>query len=95
MTPRERRGEIVKEVGVALLLAVLCALFSWRLFLPNQADRTMIPPGDFFFQFHATRAFIFRELRAARPEVPVDAVVGGVDLAADEPAPDLGHQDQE
>jgi hypothetical protein len=83
MTHRERRVEILKEAGVALLLALLCALFSWRLFLPNQADRAMIPPGDFTFQFHATRTFIFRELRAGRLPLWMPNIYAGYPIQAD------------
>ena len=83
MTLRERRGEIACEVGMVLLLVVLCALFSWRLFLPNQADRAMIPPGDFSFQFYATRAFIFRELRAGHLPLWMPNIYAGYPIQAD------------
>jgi hypothetical protein len=48
------------------LLAVLTALFFWRLLTPNLADRASFPPGDFSYQFWAFSTFEARELSAGR-----------------------------
>jgi hypothetical protein len=48
------------------LLAVLTALFFWRLLTPNLADRASFPPGDFSYQFWAFSTFEARELSSGR-----------------------------
>jgi hypothetical protein len=49
-----------------LLLALLGALFFWRILTPNLADRASFPPGDFSHQFWAFATFEARELSAGR-----------------------------
>jgi hypothetical protein len=48
------------------LLALLVALFFWRILTPNLADRASFPPGDFSYQFWAFATFDARELSAGR-----------------------------
>jgi hypothetical protein len=48
------------------LLALLVALFFWRILTPNLADRASFPPGDFSYQFWAFTTFDARELSAGR-----------------------------
>ncbi len=50
----------------ALVLAILVALFFWRILTPNPADRASFPPGDFAKQFWAFATFEARELAAGR-----------------------------
>jgi hypothetical protein len=51
---------------ILLLLAVLVALFFWRILTPNPADRQSFPPGDFYLQFWAFTTFDARQLGAGQ-----------------------------
>jgi hypothetical protein len=55
-----------RDWAVLLLLAVLTALFFWRILTPNLADRASFPPGDFSRQFWAFSTFEARELSSGR-----------------------------
>lgn len=45
-----------------LTLSLLAALFFWRLWAPNPADRVTFPIGDFTDQYYPLRAFVARSL---------------------------------
>jgi hypothetical protein len=55
-----------RDWAALILLAVLVALFFWRILTPNLADRASFPPGDFSRQFWAFATFEVRELSAGR-----------------------------
>jgi hypothetical protein len=55
-----------RDWAALLLLAVLTALFFWRILTPNPADRASFPPGDFSHQFWAFSTFEARELSSGR-----------------------------
>ena len=55
-----------RDWAALLLLALLTALFFWRILTPNIADRASFPPGDFSDQFWAFSTFEVRELSAGR-----------------------------
>jgi hypothetical protein len=55
-----------RDWGILLLLAILTALFFWRILTPNLADRASFPPGDFSHQFWAFSTFEARELSSGR-----------------------------
>jgi hypothetical protein len=40
------------DVAIVIFLALLPALFFWRLIAPNPADRMSIPAGDFTEQYY-------------------------------------------
>jgi len=48
------------------LLAVLCALFFWRIISPNPMDRGYFPSGDFSHQFYVFGVFEARHLLTGR-----------------------------
>lgn len=52
--------------GVIVLLALLTALFFWRILTPNLDDRASFPPGDFSYQFWAFSTYEARELSIGR-----------------------------
>jgi uncharacterized membrane protein YgdD (TMEM256/DUF423 family) len=54
------------DVVIVVILALLPALFFWRLIAPNPADRMNIPAGDFTEQYYPLRAYAARELTAGR-----------------------------
>ncbi len=55
-----------RDWAAVALLALLVALFFWRILTPNLADRASFPPGDFSRQFWAFATFEVRELSAGR-----------------------------
>jgi hypothetical protein len=59
-------GRSRRDWAVVALLALLVALFFWRILTPNLADRASFPPGDFSYQFWAFTTFDARELSAGR-----------------------------
>ncbi len=64
--PRRTLGWSRRDWAVLALLALLVALFFWRILTPNLADRASFPPGDFTYQFWAFTTFDARELSAGR-----------------------------
>jgi hypothetical protein len=54
------------DVAIIILLALLPALFFWRLIASNPADRMSIPAGDFTEQYYPLRAYAAREITAGR-----------------------------
>jgi hypothetical protein len=55
-----------RDWAALALLALLVALFFWRILTPNLADRASFPAGDFSYQFWAFTTFDARELSAGR-----------------------------
>jgi hypothetical protein len=55
-----------RDWAALILLALLVALFFWRILTPNMADRASFPPGDFSRQFWAFATFEVREFSAGR-----------------------------
>jgi hypothetical protein len=55
-----------RDWAALILLALLVALFFWRILTPNLADRASFPPGDFSRQFWAFATFEVRELSAGQ-----------------------------
>jgi len=64
--PRQALGWSRRDWAAIALLALLVALFFWRILTPNLADRASFPPGDFSYQFWAFTTFDARELSAGR-----------------------------
>ncbi len=68
--PRRPLREPLKRAGpdvvIVVILALLPALFFWRLIAPNPADRMNIPAGDFTEQYYPLRAYAASELSAGR-----------------------------
>ncbi|MDQ4077232.1 MAG: hypothetical protein M3220_13410, partial [Chloroflexota bacterium] len=50
------------DVGAVALLLLLVALFFWRLWAPNPADRVAFPVGDFTDQYYPLRRFVAASL---------------------------------
>lgn len=50
------------DILIALLLALLCALFFWRIVTPFVKDRGYFPSGDFTDQFYTFGVFEARQL---------------------------------
>jgi uncharacterized membrane protein YgdD (TMEM256/DUF423 family) len=63
---REPLKRVWPDVVIVVILALLPALFFWRLIAPNPADRMNIPAGDFTEQYYPLRAYAARELSAGR-----------------------------
>jgi hypothetical protein len=63
---RQTLGWSRRDWAAIALLALLVALFFWRILTPNLADRASFPPGDFSYQFWAFTTFDARELSAGR-----------------------------
>ena len=55
-----------QDLAALALLIALVALFFWRLWAPNPADRLAFPEGDFTHQYWPLRRFVARELAAGR-----------------------------
>ena len=54
------------DVAIIILLALLPALFFWRLIAPNPVDRMNIPAGDFTEQYYPLRAYAARAVTSGR-----------------------------
>lgn len=54
------------DAALLVLLAVLVAIFFWRILTPNPADRAQFPPGDFTDQFYAFRVYEARAFAEGR-----------------------------
>jgi hypothetical protein len=72
-----------KDLLIVIVLILLCALFFWRMFVPDPQDQVMIPLGDFSYQFYAWRVMIFQELRQGRFPLWTDNIYSGYPLQAD------------
>jgi hypothetical protein len=68
---------------ILVILALLPALFWWRLIAPNPADRMNIPAGDFTGQYYPLRAYATAELAAGRLPLWNPAPYGGQPALAD------------
>ncbi|TAH49259.1 MAG: hypothetical protein EYC68_19225 [Chloroflexota bacterium] len=55
-----------RDVALLILLALLVALFFWRILTPNPADRAQFPVGDFTDQFYAFRLYEARAFSEGR-----------------------------
>lgn len=55
----QRRPAII----ALLVLTLLCALFFWRFLTPTDADRQIIPEGDFTVQFYANADYQVERLQ--------------------------------
>jgi hypothetical protein len=71
------------DIVLITILALLPALFFWRLIAPNPADRMSIPAGDFTGQYYPLRAYAARELAAGRLPLWNPALYGGQPALAD------------
>ncbi len=85
--PRRPLKEPLKQAWpdavIVVILALLPALFFWRLIAPNPADRMNIPAGDFTQQYYPLRAYAARELTAGRPPLWNPSPYGGQPALAD------------
>jgi uncharacterized membrane protein YgdD (TMEM256/DUF423 family) len=85
--PRRPLREPLKRAGpdvvIVVILALLPALFFWRLIAPNPADRMNIPAGDFTEQYYPLRAYAARELSAGRLPLWNPSPYGGQPSLAD------------
>jgi hypothetical protein len=70
-------------VVIVIILALLPALFFWRLIAPNPADRMNIPAGDFTEQYYPLRAYAASELTAGRLPLWNPSPFGGQPALAD------------
>jgi hypothetical protein len=66
-----------------LILALLPALFFWRLLAPNPADRMSIAAGDFTAQYYPLRAFTAQEWTQGRIPLWNPYLYGGQPALAD------------
>ena len=66
-----------------LLLLLLAALFLWRLWTLNPADRHVFAYGDFVEQFYPLRRFAADELRAGRLPLWNPHIYSGTPALAD------------
>ena len=71
------------DIVIITILALLPALFFWRLIAPNPADRMSIPAGDFTGQYYPLRAYAARELAAGRLPLWNPSPYGGQPALAD------------
>jgi uncharacterized membrane protein YgdD (TMEM256/DUF423 family) len=71
------------DIAIITVLALLPALFFWRLIAPNPADRMNVPAGDFTGQYYPLRAYAAHELAAGRLPVWNPAPYGGQPALAD------------
>jgi uncharacterized membrane protein YgdD (TMEM256/DUF423 family) len=71
------------DVVIVVILALLPALFFWRLIASNPADRMNIPSGDFTEQYYPLRAYAARELSAGRLPLWNPSPYGGQPALAD------------
>jgi hypothetical protein len=55
-----------RDALIILVLALLPALFLWRLVAPNPTDRMNVPAGDFTGQYYPLRFYAASELAAGR-----------------------------
>jgi hypothetical protein len=62
---RQRRAVIAEALIVAGLM-LLPLLFWWRLWVPDPADRAVIPSGDFYSQYYPLQLFGARALADGR-----------------------------
>ena len=71
------------DLLIALVLALLPALFFWRLIAPNPADRMNVPAGDFTGQYYPLRVYAAHELTAGRLPLWNPSPYGGQPALAD------------
>jgi hypothetical protein len=71
------------DIVLIAILALLPALFFWRLIAPNPADRMSIPAGDFTGQYYPLRAYAARELAAGQLPLWNPSPYGGQPALAD------------
>jgi hypothetical protein len=71
------------DVAIIILLALLPALFFWRLIAPNPADRMSIPAGDFTEQYYPLRNYAAREITSGRIPLWNPSPYGGQPALAD------------
>jgi len=71
------------DVAIIILLALLPALFFWRLIAPTPADRMNIPAGDFTEQYYPLRAYAVREITSGRVPLWNPSPYGGQPALAD------------
>ncbi|UCC86739.1 MAG: YfhO family protein [Anaerolineales bacterium] len=71
------------DLVIVVILALLPALFFWRLIAPNPADRMSIPAGDFTEQYYPLRAYAARELTAGQLPMWNPSLYGGQPALAD------------
>ncbi len=71
------------DIVIITILALLPALFFWRLIAPNPADRMSISAGDFTGQYYPLRTYAARELAAGRLPLWNPSLYGGQPALAD------------
>ncbi|GAB4545702.1 MAG: hypothetical protein Kow0063_39830 [Anaerolineae bacterium] len=71
------------DIAIIVMLALLPALFFWRLIAPNPADRMNIPAGDFTGQYYPLRLYAAREISAGRLPLWNPSPYGGQPALAD------------
>lgn len=72
-----------RDLFAILILILLWGLFSWRFFIPNEADRVSLPKGDFTQQFYVFRSFAYTELRQGRFPLWMPCIYAGYPYQAD------------
>jgi hypothetical protein len=71
------------DAAIIIILALLPALFFWRLIAPNPADRMSIPAGDFTEQYYPLRAYAAQGITAAQIPFWNPSQYGGQPALAD------------
>ena len=82
-SPRHPAGRLWPDVIIIVILALLPALFFWRLIAPNPADRMNISTGDFTEQYYPLRAYAAQESSAGQLPLWNPSLYGGQPALAD------------
>jgi hypothetical protein len=78
-----RGGAYSSQILAAALLALLCALFFWRIITPVAEDRGYFPSGDFVDQFYVFSVFEARQLLSGHLPLWNPYTYGGHPFLAD------------
>ncbi|MCZ7567183.1 MAG: lysylphosphatidylglycerol synthase domain-containing protein [Ardenticatenaceae bacterium] len=80
---RRPRAAWLADVAAAALILALVALFFWRLWAPNPADRVAFPIGDFTNQYYPLRRFVAAALASGHLPFWNPSIFGGQPGLAD------------
>ncbi|HUW96596.1 MAG TPA: YfhO family protein [Anaerolineae bacterium] len=80
---RRRWAAYSSQILAAVLLALLCALFFWRIITPVAEDRGYFPSGDFVDQFYVFSVFEARQLLSGHLPLWNPYAYGGHPFLAD------------
>ncbi len=80
---RRPAGQLWPNVIIIVILALLPALFFWRLIAPNPTDRMNISTGDFTEQYYPLRSYAAQESAARQLPLWNPSLYGGQPALAD------------